>query len=265
MPAMQIWLLMMLACGGGDSTPDSPERALSKPIAPVQKAKALKGALEAVEAPEEGWGAIFWRQGQAWKIGGGDIVASPTEAKKITASGEPNVCQGVAIKGAQKNAAVAIPQGTPMPKIIKTPAIRAHLVERAAWRLDEVLPPRDKYSSGVSSNAPSQQRGVSVGSVAKTRRHGAPPLLLATGVRDCTAAIAVLNSKSDLTLAYDRVSGICETLRVLPATQLDTNEGREFAAFNDTDVLLYRLVEGAGRVKLKRLKHWRCAAETTGG
>jgi hypothetical protein len=151
-----------------------------------------------------------------------------------------------------------------MPTIIKTPAIRAHLVERAAWRLDEVLPPRDKFSPAVSSTAPSEQRGVKVGSVAKTRRHGAPPVLISTGVRDCTAAIAVVDAKAERTLAHDRVAGVCSPLRVLPAAQLDAQNGREFAVFNETDVILYRLLEDGGRIRLTRLGEWRCPAPAGG-
>jgi hypothetical protein len=213
---------------------------------------------------EDGWGGVFWRKGQAWKVGGGSLLVTPTEVKRVTTSGEPMICDGVAIKGAPVRAALALPEGAPPPKIEHIPAIRAHLVERAAWRIDEVLPPRDKYSPAGSSKQPAKQRGVHVGSVAKTRRHGAPPVLVAAGVRNCTAAVVILASKSERTMAYDRVSGICETLRVLPASDLDGKEGREFAVFNDTDVLLYRMKERAGRVGLTRIGQWRCAPEESG-
>jgi hypothetical protein len=262
---MTLWLLAMLACGGADAPESANEPAPAKAIAPVAPAKALKGAVAAEVKPEEGWGAVFWRSGQAWKNGGGTVVASAIAARAATPSGGPNICGGVALKGAIPNAALALPDGAEVPKIQKTPAIRAHLVERTAWRLDEVLPPRDKYSPAVSSNAPSQQRGVQVGSVAKTRRHGAPPILLSTGVRECTAAIAVVDSKAERTLAYDRIAGICDTLRVLPATQLDGDRQREFAAFNDTNVILYRLNEASNQVKLTRIGHWQCDADASGG
>jgi hypothetical protein len=260
---MTLLLMMMLACGGDEAAEvQSPTADTISPVAPT---KALSRAHPAQVADEAGWGAVFWRAGQAWKVGGGDVLVAPTESRSSTSSGEPNICDGVTVKGAPARAALALPAGAPAPKIIKTPAIRAHLVERSAWRLDEILPPRDKYSPAVSSNAPSEQRGVSIGSVSKTRRHGAPPILLATGVRDCTAAIAVLDAKAERTLAYDRIAGTCDKLRVIPATQLDSGREREFAVFNDTDVVLYRLHEEGSTVKLSRLGQWRCAQSEGGG
>lgn len=255
---------MLLACGGGDSGPSSSDEAPPSPIAPVKAAKALQGATAAEVALEDGWGGVFWRQGQAWQVGGGTVLTTPTEARVVTTSGEPMICGGLAVKSAPARAALALPGGAPLPTFDRVPAIRAHLVERAAWRLDEVLPPRDRYSPAGSSSQPARQRGVHVGSVAKTRRHGAPPVLLTTGVRDCTAAVAVLDAKSEHILAYDRVGEVCETLRVLPATDLDGKPGREFAVFNDTVVVLYRMTERAGRVGLTRIGHWRCASEGGG-
>jgi len=262
---MRLWLFMMLACGGEDVSSTQAESAPSKASPPVPTAKALTRAVLAEVREESGWGAVFWRKGQAWKVGGGQVLVSATVARESSTVGEPNVCRGVAAKGAPAKAAIALPEGSPVPEIQKTPAIRAHLVERAAWRLDEILPPRDKYSPAVKSTAPSQQRGVSVGSVAKTRRRGAPPILISTGVRDCTAAVAVLDSKAEHTLAYDQVPGPCEKLRVLPATQLDSGPEREFAVFSDTHVILYRLHEESRRPRLSRIGQWTCDKAAGGG
>ena len=211
--------MLMLACGGDNSAPDAIEPAPAEVIVPVAPAKALANATRAVEAPEEGWGAVFWRSGQAWKVGGGNIVASALIAREAPSSGDANICGGVALKGAIPKAAVALPEGAAVPEITKTPAIRAHLVERAAWRLDEVLPPRDKYSPAVTNSAPSEQRGVSVGSVAKTRRHGAPPILLATGVRDCTAAVAVVDAETGTLMAQIEVGGVAAGIAHHAASQ----------------------------------------------
>jgi len=263
---MRWWVLVLMACGGTGSDPSaSSEPDPSKQIAPAPTAKAMIDAEQATVEIEAGWGAVFWRNNQAWRVGGGAVLVSRSTAKKITASGTPLICDGVAVKGAPARAALALPEGAAIPTIKKAPAVQAHTLERAAWRLDEVLPPRGKYSPAVTSAEPGKQRGVEVGSVAKTRRHGAPPVLLATGVRDCSAAITVLGVKADRTLAYDRVPDICTPLRVIPATQLDQTDGREFAAFNDTDVLLYRLNERAGRVGMTRIGHWKCAPDSGGG
>jgi hypothetical protein len=262
---MRLWLIMMLACSGEDASSTQAEPAPSKASNPVPTARALTHAVPAEVREEAGWGAVFWRAGQAWKVGGGQVMVSATVARVGSTQGDPNVCGGVAVKGAPAGAAIALPEGSPVPEIQKTPAIRAHLVERAAWRLDEILPPRDKYSPAVGATSPAQQRGVSVGSVAKTRRKGAPPILISTGVRDCTAAVAVLDAKAEYTLAYDQVPGPCEKLRVLPATQLDSGPEREFAVFSDTHVILYRLHEESRRPRLSRIGQWTCDKAAGGG
>ncbi len=258
---MMYWLLVLLACGGGDEKTSPKQTAPKATTAPISPRGSSTAADKAREEAEEGWGAVFWRNDQPWKVGGSDIVASPATSAQVIPSGDPLACGGVAIKGAPKRSALALPAGSPIPKIKKAPAIQAHLVERAAWRLDEVLPPRGKYTSAQTSKQPAQQRGVKVGSVAKTRRYGSPPILIATGVRDCVGSIGLLTASADRTLAYDLVTGACEPLRVVPATDMNGNGSREFAVFNDTQVHLYRLGSKPGRLDLTRIASWTCEQE----
>ncbi len=258
---MVVFLLpLVMGCFGGD------EPAVTrKPIPPKAPAKvtaaAAADAIAANKSIEDGWGAVFWRNATAWKVGGGMTVLSPRTSGVVRPSGEPLTCNGVATKGAPAHAALALPEGTPTPDIMSSPAIQAHRVERAAWRLDEVLPPRGRFDSKVRSNQPSVQRGVEVGSVSKTRRYGAPPLLIATGVRSCTAAVIITDLKAEKTLLYDRLPQTCTTLRVIPAHDYDGDGNREFAVFSEERVALYRLLERPGRLSMTRIGEWFCAIE----
>jgi hypothetical protein len=253
-------LPLVLACGGGDEPV-----AKRKPIPPKGPAKvtapAAANAEAASKALEDGWGAVFWRNATAWKVGGGMTVVSPRATATVRQSGESLTCNGVATKGAPSHAALVLPEGASAPDVMGSPAIQAHRIERAAWRLDEVLPPRGRFDAKVSSNQPSVQRGVEVGSVSKTRRYGAPPLLIATGVRGCSGAVIITDLKAEKTLAYDRLPQTCTPLRVIPALDYDGDGNREFAVFSEERVALYRLDEKPGKLRMSRIGEWFCAID----
>lgn len=224
-------------------------------------ATAAADAVKAERKIEAEWGALFWRNAIAWKVGGGDIVVGPKTSASVRTSGEPLVCEGVAAKGANKNGALVLPSGATAPEDRNSPAIQAHRVERAAWRLDEVLPERGRFDSKVTSTSPSRQRGVEVGSVTKTRRYGAPPFLIGTGVRNCSGAVAFIDASAEKTLAYDVWRGPCTPLRVIPAHDYDNDGSREFAVFNDQYVRAYRIIETPGRLEMSIIGDWSCAME----
>ena len=159
---------------------------------------------------------------------------------------------------APRRGALVLPAGSPVPEVKKSAAIQAHRVERAAWRLDEVLPARSKYAAKVPSTSPTQQRGIEVGSVTKTRRYGAPPFLIATGVRQCAGAVVFTDLKAEKTLAYDNLPNTCGALRVVPALDYDGDGQREFAVFSDETVAAYRIVETPGNLSLTRIGNWSC-------
>lgn len=255
-PMYGVLLVLALGCGPEDGGPQEPTGA--KAPVPPKTSAALKSAKKAGNSPEDGWGAVFWRQATAWKVGGGDVVVGPREAGSVRSSGDALVCQGVAVKGAPKGGALVLPEGSPVPEVRKSAAIQAHRVERAAWRLDEVLPARSKYAAKVPSTSPTQQRGIDVGSVTKTRRYGAPPFLIATGVRQCAGAVVFTDLKAEKTLAYDNLQNTCDALRVIPAADYDGDGQREFAVFNDDRVTAYRIVEAPGNLSLTRIGNWSC-------
>ena len=254
-----LWLLV--SCGGQDEP-----QVTRKPIPPKTPkqitAAAAKDAMPAIKSIEDGWGAVFWRNATAWKVGGGNIALSPRSASEVKTSGEPLTCNGVATKGAPKHAAMVLPAEAPPPDMLGAPAIKAHQIERAAWRLDEVLPPRGRFDSKVTRNQPSVQRGVEVGSVTKTRRYGAPPLLISTGIRSCAGAVIITDLKAEKTLAYDRLPKTCTPLRVVPAQDYDGDGNREFGVFSQDRVAIYRLNEKPGSTQMTKIGDWYCAIES---
>jgi hypothetical protein len=259
------WILLLaLGCGGEDNSTNNSARdkAVTAPAAPTTpQAPASRNAKKAEAQKEDKWGAIFWRDGQAWKIGGGTNVVSPKDSATVRVSGEPLVCDGIATKGAPPHSALVLPEGASLPTVVRAPAIQAHRVERAAWRLDEVLPPRGRFSPNSTSTSPARQRGVEVGSVVKTRRLGAPPILISTGVRDCVGAVNITDAKAEASIAYDRLPNTCSMLRVIPALDYDGDGAREFAVFNDERVTVYRLFEAPGQLGMTRIANWSCKSE----
>lgn len=209
--------------------------------------------------PSEGWGAVFWRGDVAWKVGGGDIVVGPRSVSTSTGRGDsPAKCGGVAIDDAAPHAVLALPEGRSGDSPTKPAVISAAVVEAAAWRLDEVLPARDRYSPASSGADPALQRGVSLGSVVKLRRFGGPPVLVVSGSRDCTGVLALLDREAKTVLDSTTVEGLCGTPRVLPPADIDGDGQLETALFSDTHVLLARLPLSSAKAAITPVQSWSC-------
>jgi hypothetical protein len=86
---------------------------------------------------------------------------------------------------------------TPPPPPPEPPPVAAATIEKVGWRLDEVLPPADRFTPNTPSKDVSQQRGVQVGTVVKMRREGGPPWYLASGTRNCDGGFVVLDSTGE--------------------------------------------------------------------
>lgn len=246
---MWLGLVGILAC----NTPSNEEPAATPaPAAPG-------GVAASVDlAAGEAFGAVFWREGRAWRLGGeGAGLLGPGGAGEARVGQDQGPC-GVSLEGAPERAVLAVPAGKTPTAPPEAPANLAGVVERAAWRLDEALPPRDRFTPAVDTPDPALQRGVRVASVVKTRRQGAPPVLLASGTRDCTTAVALLDHDAGKLLAWDRLDQACEPLSLLPVADYDGDGARELAAYNDARVVLYRLVEEPGRVGLTRILDRTC-------
>ncbi len=259
-----MWLLLLgvFSCSPSNEgvppaqAPPAVEQA--PPQAEVVEPKAATGEAATVDLTlGEGWGAVFWRDGVASRSGGGDGLLGPAGAGSAKLTGASGPC-GAVLEGAPARAAVALPAGKTPPTLPESPATRADLVERAAWRLDEVLPPRDRFSPAIESPDPALQRGVRVASVAKTRRTGAPPVLLSSGARDCVGVVAALDQEASKTLSWDQIPELCEPLSLLPAADLDGDGAREVVGYSEARVMLWRIEEKPGVFRLIRAGDWRC-------
>lgn len=228
----------------------------STPEAPLPPADAPGAALPAAEP---GWGAVFWREGKAFKTGGGSILVGP-RGVALTTLGGRGACGEEAV-GAPPHAALAPPSAVAAPEApAEPPALPSALVETANWRLDALLPPPDPYTPASPDAAPGRQRGLVMGSLIKVRRFGGPPVLLASGVRDCTGVIAILDATAANVLDHESLPGFCAAARLLPPADLDGDKARETAIFNEARVVAYRLLEAPGTVTLQPLGDWRCDA-----
>jgi hypothetical protein len=133
----------------------------------------------------------------------------------------------------EANPVLWLPPGEPF-SFPKAAAVQAATVERAAWRLAEVLGPDDALVPGGRADSdPARHHGVSVRSVKKTRRNG-PPVLVAVGDRRGRIAVAVLDKDAASVLASDVVDtgvdgGIAA--RSLPVWDLDGDGDLELVLF----------------------------------
>ena len=232
-----LFLFLLVACSG--SSP-APTHALSKPAA--------------------GWGAVLWRDGVAVQHGGGPALVSPkARAVGTAAAGAPaDRCGGTVLEDALPSAVLAPPSGSPEVVPPRPPAVPAPLVEAALWRVDTLLPPADDFTPLDPSAAPAKARGVELGSVVKTRRRGAPPVLVVSGERSCTAVLAVLDAKATTVLASQAVPGVCSVPRVLPPADLDGDGALETAIFTDDRVVAARLGLASGKESMTLLGDWAC-------
>ncbi|MCK6507693.1 hypothetical protein L6R53_30720 [Myxococcota bacterium] len=254
-------LLLAWSCTSSSPTGPAPEPPAPAPAvsAPPVEAAGSGGAPpppQAQVAAEEGWGAILWREDTWYSTGQGTLAAGPKEVVTLAPTGGTGACGAVVAD--PQGAMITLKAGAVAPTITPAPAIQAALVERAAWRLDELLPEVDRFTPLPTSPDPSKARGVDVGSVAKVRRHGAPPMLIAAGHRECTGMVAILSTDAGQVLAWDSVADACEPLRVLPPNDLDGDGHRELAAWSRSRAVLYRLTEAPGSVTMVRLADWTC-------
>jgi hypothetical protein len=167
----------------------------------------------------------------------------------------------VAIDDATPHAVVTLPEGKTGEVPAKPAVISASTVEAAAWRLDETLPGRDRFTPIDPDAAPAVQRGVEVGSVIKVRRYGGPPVVVVGGRRGPSGGLVVMNHAASTTLARVLVDGFATTPRVLPPTDVDGDGHLETALFTDERVVLARLKLTPSTVELIPLESWSCGPD----
>jgi hypothetical protein len=218
-------------------------------------------AIPAVPSSKEGWGAVFWEGEVAYKVGGGlDTVGPRGRSTARLREGHPQFCGGQALDDAAPHAVLAVPDGKIGDAPEKPAVISAATVEAAAWRLDEVLPGRDRFTPVNPDASPALQRGLEVGSVVKVRRFGGPPVLLAGGRRGAVGGLVLLDREATASQGHLLADGFDAIPRVLPPADLDGDGNLETALFTDHRVLLVRLLLTPSSAELVPLESWSCSA-----
>lgn len=236
-------LLLVVGCGASPKAP----------LAPADPTPALPG-------PADGWGVVFERNDGLWKVGGGSTLVGPYGIGAGTTEGTSGECGGLKLTTDVAHPRLVLPEGTVGQAPSRPSPVDAARVEAAAWRLDEALPPRDRFTPTDPNAAPAAQRGVQVGSVIKVRRFGGPPVHTAVGSRDCQARLLILDADARQTLAQLDVPEVCDTPRLLPPTDLDGDGNLETALLSESTVVLVRLRLEPATATIEALGQWRCAS-----
>ena len=242
-------VLLCCGCGGLSSTSERPARSPTDAQPQVPE----------IVSSGEGWGAVFWRGSVAFRVGDGLETVGPRARTTARLRVPPEQwCGGDAIDDAAPHAVLVLPDGAVGQVPTKPAVIPATAVEASAWRLDEALPGRDRFSPVDPDASPAEQRGVGVGSVVKVRRYGGPPVVVVGGRRGEVGAMLVTDRDATTTHASLLVDGFSETPRVLPPTDLDGDGELETALFTDQRVVLARLKVRPATVELTPLESWTC-------
>lgn len=270
------WILLSflgLGCSGGSPLQSVEPVGAVEPVEPVEpvesrKPPGLAGGPEqstgdaitsTIVSSNEGWGAVFWRDSVAYQLGGGGEAVGPRGRTTLRVR-EPRstFCGGVAVDDAPPHAVLVLPEGRVGDVPQKPSVIPASTVEAAAWRMDELLPGRDRFTPVNPDAAPALQRGVEVGSVVKVRRYGGPPVVLVGGRRGSVGGLVLVDHTASTVQAQLLVDGFESTPRVLPPTDLDGDGSLETALFTDRRVVLARLQLTPASAALTGLESWVC-------
>lgn len=212
----------------------------------------LVGCGEPTPSSVAGFGALFWDADKAWQVGGGVVAVSRTAHGELVEVDGPRRCSGRAVAGAPAGARLVLPQGATPAEPLPRTALMAETVETAVAHLHASLPTPDRYSPPTTGPL----RGVAPGTVAKVRRDKAPPVLVASGTRDCHAVVALLDREATEMLASVVLSEWCGGATVHPPEDLDGDGLRELALLSEDRVELLRMVEKPPG--LEPLGGWRC-------
>src|SRR5436190_19106191 len=185
-----MWTLSLYLWTGCSGPTEAPTSKGAPPVTPGSGSGSADVAAKPepsapVDVPDEGWGGMVWNAGTGYGLGGeGTIAVGPDDVATFALAPErPRRCGAPATRGAPHAAAIVLPPTvtTPPPAPPEPPPVAAATIEKVGWRLDEVLPPADRFTPNTPPRDVSQQRGVQVGTVVKMRRQGGPPWLLASG------------------------------------------------------------------------------------
>lgn len=214
------WFLWMMSCGGS-----------SELLEPTTPAEAPSKAVES--APSLNWSS-------SWPVDKGLFVSKRTGVligeKGVFQVGErAEICGNGFVLSDQRGGILLTQSGTPT-EFPKSPAVQAAFVERAGWRLGELLgKPKGILPGGEQVNEPALHQGIRVRSVAKTRRSG-PPWMTIVGQRG--PDIGVLLTDKSVTKVFastiiSHASVPTMSLRTLPVWDVDGDGDQELVIYAD--------------------------------
>lgn len=204
---------------------------------PAAEAEAVEEAAphESValsQPPQEElpWEPAWAIEGERWLPGPG-LVATRKAVQRVE-QGTP--CAG-GLRVPLQDGAVYLEDGQAV-EHLPAPAVSAVWVERAAWRLGEVLGPAEGIiPGGRSEKEPARHHGARVRSVRKTRRVG-PPVLVIVGERRGRVAVLITDKEADQ--VYDSVVFAVPgppwpSSQALPVQDLDGDGAQELVVYGD--------------------------------
>ena len=203
-----------------------------------------------------GWGAVFWKEGQAVRIGEGTVTVGRGGVKSVVEADGNGVCGGRKLTGTPPLSRLSVVPKGEAPALPPTSQVLSTAVSSAAGRLNEAMPAPDRFAPYVDD--PTKLYGMTMGTVAKTRRELAPPVLLASALRDDIAVVAVLDRDGTETLSSLLLETWTERVNLLPVADYDGDGARELAAYGPKDLALLAFDESAPDPTLKVVHRWHC-------
>lgn len=227
------WVWVWVACGAPEAPPTVEEAAPADVTAAPAPTTPAPPAAPA--DPTADW-APAWPidAATAWVPAPGRLL-TPRGLSPVTA-GDP--C-GDGLRVAAQRPVAWFP-GTADEVFSDPPAVMAATVERASWRLADVLgPPTGVVPGGRYDVDPALHEGITVRDVLKTRRPGGPPVLLIVGDRDGRVAIALTDRDAGTIHGSDvfELGGDAPwpVPHVTPAGDYDGDGGAEVVVWADDD------------------------------
>lgn len=201
------------------------------------------GLLPTVPSSAAELRAAPWKS--AWKSDDHRVVNAGT-GRLLSAHGTVEVGEGAPCGSAQRHAEPGVLWLPPGPPIThgQAPMVTAAVVERAAWRLAEVIGPRIGIQPGVEAPDPALHQGIRVRSVRKVRRQG-PPFQIVVGERGADVIVAVTDREAETLQSgavLRRSTDVPMELGQVPPADIDGEPGTELVVYGDHSTSSFRAV-----------------------
>ncbi|MFK7926808.1 MAG: hypothetical protein AB8H79_01370 [Myxococcota bacterium] len=222
-------LLALIGCSGAPPLTELPKPPAEDVPGEPGKRHQAQVASSAEQLSAQPWSA-------AWPHAQGSVVA--TASGRLLAAGgtrpvvESKPCGSeMWVPGA---AVLRLPDGEPL-SFLKAPMVTAAVVERASWRLADVIGERKGIQPGIETPDPAIHQGIRVRSVLKVRRKG-PPWQVVVGERENTVIVALADKEAETLIAgvlLERSDGEPVSLAQVPPADLDGDGEQELVVYGD--------------------------------